>query len=94
MSELNEDIPMTYHTFEVIYTETQVYHQGAHIPSHIKGKKAIEAYMEEARTSTNDKRWKRQNPYSNLWAGICESDCVRSLHASEHIWVLTNPDAQ
>lgn len=96
MSELNnEDIPMTYHIFEVIYTETQVFHQGVHIPSHIKGKEAIEAYMKTARQTPSDKGYVGQNPYGNLWEGIIKSDnSLKSLNTSEHIWVMMNPDAQ
>ena len=63
----DEDIPMTYHTFEVIYTETQVFQHGVHIPSHIKGKEAIEAYMKEAeKASDAGVKWS-DNPYTTLW---------------------------
>lgn len=81
MSELNnvndphhdndddEDIPTTWHIFEVTVTETSVYHEGANIPSHIKGKDAIEAYMAEARKATD---WD-DNPYDRMFENI--HDC-------------------
>jgi hypothetical protein len=63
----DEDIPMTYHIFEVIDNCPRVYHQGVHIPSHIKGKEAIEAYMKEAeKASDAGVKWS-DNPYTTLW---------------------------
>lgn len=73
----DEDIPMTYHIFEVIDTCPRVYRQGVCIPSHIKGKEAIEAYMDEARKASEyalhaDEKWDGQNPYSLLWQYVLD----------------------
>ena len=109
MSELNnvndlhsdndndEDIPMTYQIFEVRVTETAVYHQGAHIPSHIKGKDAIEAYMEEARKASIAGETSWCNPHNSLYETIYDDFTypVKYLDCSSKLEFLHtfDPDA-
>jgi hypothetical protein len=62
----------SYHIFEVIETETRVYHQGVCIPSHIKGKDAIEAYMQRA-SEAGDEWNEGYNPHSRLWEYILDT---------------------
>lgn len=90
----DEDIPMTYHIFEVIDTCPQVYHQGVCIPSHIKGKEAIEAYMDEARKASDaGEKWS-DNPYKRLWEYVLDdfSYPVKYLSGTSSVRYLRTDD--
>lgn len=93
----DEDIPMTWHIFEVKVTETAVYHQGAHIPSQIKGKEAIEAYMEEARKASRAGEDGWCNPHNALYENIYDDFTypVKRLDCSSTLEFLHtfDPDA-